>query len=61
MKSHAARDSCEIESRTLGNSKIVSISDLKMLDLNDADDHGRFIVHNKSWEQHIGDILISYF
>ena len=37
----------------------MSVSNFKCLDIEDLDNHGRLIMHNKSWEQNICDILIS--
>ena len=56
---HFAWNTSEVKSSVFGNSKIVSISDLKILDLYDFDNHSSFFMHNKSWEQNVSDILIS--
>lgn len=43
------------------NSEIVSVSDLEILDSEYLDNHGCLLMHDESWEQDVGDILVSYF
>ena len=54
-----AWNTSEIESGLFRNSKVVSVSNLKGLDIEDFDNHGSLFMHNKSWEHNICDILIS--
>jgi len=37
----------------------VSVSNLKSLDSEDFDHHSSLVMHDKSWEQNISDVLIS--
>jgi hypothetical protein len=55
-----AWNTSEIESGLFRNSKIVSVSNFKGLDIENFDNHGSLFMHNKSWEHDICDILISH-